>query len=425
MSIALPDIGARAARHITRGALPNGVTWSLWSEPRDPLLAINVWVRAGSADEEPGATGSAHFLEHLMFRGTQAVPDGAFDAEMERMGALINAATWIDSTFYATQALPAALRAVLALEADRFAGLSLTDEVVSAERRVVANERRQVVDAVPEALLHEALWERAQPGSPYAWPVIGWADDIEDYSPATASRFFARCYAPGRIHVSVVGPLEPRELSDALEATFGALADGGAAPPIHPGAPNTPGARTRSELAINSPQPRLAIAWPAPPRSAPTFPAYWLAHQLLAGADASRWPLALEVEGDLALDVHSDLTESRLGAPLTLGGLLREGVGVDDALGAVDAALERLAEEGVPHDERERVRVGTASDDARHLATTGARAEWMGEGWIHFGDARALFERHDEGFDVPSEDVQRVAKTLLEGPRTVVVGVPQ
>lgn len=428
MSTALPDLGARASAHLSTGRLANGVTWSLWHEPHDPILALNVWVRAGSADEEQGATGSAHFLEHLMFRGTTRVPDGAFDAEMERMGALVNAATWIDSTFYSTQALPDALERVLELEADRFAGLALTENVVNVERNVVANERRQVVDALPEALLHEALWQRAQAGTRYAWPVIGWARDIDAYSPATAARFFARCYAPTRLHVVAVGPLDAARFARALEATFGGLQNSGAAAEGQPATASPSersAARTHEEIALSTPRPRLAIAWPAPPRDAPEFPAYWLTHQLLAGADAARWPIALEVDGDLAIDVHSDLPESRLGAPLTLQALVRDDVQVDEVLEAVDVELERLAEEGAVESERERVRIGTATDDARQLASTSERAEWMGEGWIHFGDPHALFARHDEGYDVGSDAVRDVATRLLEGGRTVLVGVPE
>lgn len=404
--------------------LGNGIGWTCWPEPRDAVVTCQVWLAAGSADERDGATGAAHMLEHLMFRGTPALPDGVFDARMEGAGALVNAATWLDSTFYTTTCAAGVLPEVLALEADRFAGLAWDADVFTAERSVVANERRQVVDAQPEAALRERFHAAAHVGTPYAWPVIGWAEDIAAYTPATIRTFFDAHYLRGAMHVVVCGPVDPTPLAAALERTFGRLPAR-----VHPRpdrAHRLAGHARHLEAALPFSTPRLLVGFDAPSRSDAMFPAWRITQQLLAGGESARLPVRLEFDDQLALSVELDLSETVGASVMTLEATARQDVSVDTLVSAMDDELEQLATKGPSPDALARVIRCQLTDDARALSSTQSRAEWLGESWVTFGDPLRLFAIGEQLREVRPSDVRAVASAMLDPSlRTVGVGVPQ
>ncbi len=413
---------AIAAAALSTRRLANGLTAIAWSDPRDVVVSTQVWVRTGSSREDPGCTGVAHMLEHLMFRGTPAVPDGELDRRMESLGASINAVTWLDYTAYLATAPAESLAGVLALEADRFAGLALTDAVFTAERSVVANERRQVVDADPVAVFHERLAARAQRGSPYEWPTIGWAEHIEAFSLDAVEAFRRRFYAPSNCAVVVCGPLDGEEMLDAIEASFGGLQG--------PEAPADDRVPTRLEpcdethrYAIASP--RLVVCWPAPAVSAPEHAAWSVLVELLGGGESSRLPERLEVREKVALDADIALGAHALPSLLSLEVTMRPRASFDGVLAAVDEELDALARRGPEAGELRRARMRMRTADALALATTGARAERVGEGWAVVGDPLALFRVADRTGDVSPDEVRDAARALRKSPRCVFRAKPE
>ncbi|TVQ95263.1 MAG: insulinase family protein [Deltaproteobacteria bacterium] len=413
---------AAARRHIVQGALNNGVRFALWPDDTDSVATVHVWVRAGSGVEQRGATGLAHMLEHLMFRGTSAVPDGVFDARMEALGAQINAATWVDYTCYTTTAPPEAIGEVIALEADRFGGLDLTEEVFAAERSVVANERRQVIDSVPEARLGEHLHHLAFGEGPYGHPTIGWAEDIEGYTREAVLGFLERWYAPGELLVVVVGAFAPAAVVEHLEATFGGLSAG-------PEGERRRGSRFIGagvhELRVPVPTPRVHVAWPAPGRGEPGWATWALLEAILGGGDGSRLPMRLEVDEPLVLDVGTHLYPHAMEQLMEVDLTVRLGVDPERVLGALDEALEALATDGPTEEEVLAASRRLRMLDAGALAPTAGRASRMGESWVTFGDAGTDFGLVDEMRQVRGEDVRALAGRLCEGlPRLVLHGVP-
>lgn len=423
MSIATSSLFAQALTPVRSGALGNGIGWTCWPEPRDAVVTCQVWLAAGSADERAGATGAAHMLEHLMFRGTPAFPDGEFDARMEGAGALVNAATWLDSTFYTTTCATGALADVLALEADRFAGLAWETDVFAAERSVVANERRQVVDALPEASLREQFCAVAHAGTPYAWPVIGWADDIAGYTPASIAAFFDAHYVSDAMHVVVCGPVEVQSVSRLLEQTFGRLPQRRRAASRRDH--QLSGLPRQMEVTLPLATPRLLVGFDAPARRDPAFPAWRITQQLLAGGESSRLPVRLEFDDQLALGVDLDLAETVGPSVMTLEATARQDVDVASILSAVDEELEQLATRGPTPEALARVIRCQLTDDARALSSTQSRAEWLGESWVTFEDPLRLFGIGDQMRAVRPSDVQAVATSMLDGSlRTIGIGVP-
>lgn len=410
-----PSSALDAARsHVVSGRLDNGLTWSCWPEPRDRVATVQVWLRVGSADEPPGRTGAAHMLEHLMFRGTEAVPDGQFDAAMERLGALVNAATWIDSTFYTTTCAPEALTEVLRLEADRLANLAITEPVFATERQVVASERRQVVDGVPDARFRERFQALAHRGTPYAWPVIGWAEDIQAFTRDAITAFYRAFYTPTNAHVVVCGRVDAGVVARAIAAAFSDW-EGPAttARATHQLAGEERDLEDRLPLAA----PRVCVAFDGPSRTDPMFAAWRVVEDLLAGGEAGRLPVRLEFDEQIALDVDLELSETRAPSAMSLEVTLRDGAEPLEALELLEDELALLASDGPTDDELTRAVRTQLSDDARALASTESRAEWIGESWILYDDPVELFRAGEALAAVDRRSVMEVAETLCDRSR--------
>src|SRR4051812_12452819 len=159
--------------------LANGLEVVVIPDRRTPVVTHMVWYRVGAADETPGKSGLAHFLEHLMFKGTKAHPMGAFSKTVSGIGGQENAFTSSDYTRYYQRTTRDKLRLMMELEADRMTGLVLTDDVVRPELQVVLEEQNMRVANNPGARLGEQMEAALFLNHPYGRPVIGWRHEIE------------------------------------------------------------------------------------------------------------------------------------------------------------------------------------------------------------------------------------------------------
>jgi zinc protease len=158
--------------------LDNGLQVVVITNRRAPIVTHMLWYKVGAADEPAGRSGIAHFLEHLMFKGTEALGPGEFSQIIARNGGSENAFTSYDYTGYYQTVASDRLEIVMKHEADRMTNLKLTDELVLPEREVVLEERRSGVDREPSSQLSEALRAALFLNHPYRLPVIGWEDEI-------------------------------------------------------------------------------------------------------------------------------------------------------------------------------------------------------------------------------------------------------
>ena len=170
-----------------------------------------IWYKVGAADETPGKSGLAHFLEHLMFKGTAKNPAGQFSQVVARFGGQENAFTSSDYTAYFQRVPSEQLKTVMEFEADRMTGLQLTDEVVLPERKVILEEQNQRVGNNPRARLAEQIDAALFLNHPYGKPVIGWRHEMEELSRDDAIGFYRRFYAPNNAVVVIAGDVEPSE----------------------------------------------------------------------------------------------------------------------------------------------------------------------------------------------------------------------
>ncbi len=406
-----PSAAAVAAAATRTGLLDNGVRWAMWPDARDVVVATQIWVRTGSAYEDPGRTGLAHMLEHMMFRGTERVPDGQFDAQMDAIGASVNAMTWLDYTAYTTTSAASWLPEVLALEADRFGPPNWTPDVFVAERSVVANERRQTIESSPEERISEALYGRALGNSPYRWPTIGTTEHIEAYTAEAAMAFHLAHYAPGNLYVTLCGAIDPGSAERALRKTFGTLPVRGVPTPPSAG-PHGEAFELTLELPVRTD--RLVMAWPGPARGDADFAAWAVTDEILAGGDAARLPRRLEVRDGIALSTDASLGHHRLPGLYEIHVTLRRGQRPATARRAVTEELRHLADDGPSASELQRAIMAVRTRDALALAAPATRAEWLGESAVVLGDPFAALALGEQMAQVRVEDVAAIARRLVD-----------
>jgi len=229
--LALAGVTTAPARAAVYGAetfmLANGMQVVLIANHRAPVVSHMVYYRIGAADERPGKSGIAHFLEHLMFKGTPKYPGSTLTDTVARNGGNQNAFTGPDLTGYYQNIAVDRLPLMMDIEADRMRNLVLDEKEVATEREVIIEERRMRVDNVPGALLgermHAALWMTNH----YAIPIIGWEAEIKELTREDAFQVYKEYYAPHNAILVVAGDITMAQLKPLAEKYYGAIPKSG------------------------------------------------------------------------------------------------------------------------------------------------------------------------------------------------------
>ncbi len=224
------DSSPHGGPEVGRFSLPNGMDVVVIPDRRAPVVTHMVWYRNGSADDPPTKSGIAHFLEHLMFKGTKLHKQGEFSEVVAELGGRENAFTSNDYTAYFQRVAKEHLPVLMEYEADRMTNLVLTDDVVAPERDVVLEERRMRTDSDPGAQLNEAVQSALFPHHPYGTPIIGWMHEIEDLGREDALAYYTRFYTPENAILIVAGDVDADEVRALAEKTYGAIPARGDAP---------------------------------------------------------------------------------------------------------------------------------------------------------------------------------------------------
>lgn len=214
---------AHAATRASQFKLANGLDIIVVPDRRAPVVTHMIWYRAGAADEPPGYSGIAHFLEHLMFKSTEKITVGEFSKIVSRLGGNDNAFTGHDVTAYFQRISKDRLPTVMSMEADRMVNLRLDIKEVLTERDVILEERRSRVENNPSAILDEQINATLYLSHPYGQPVIGWEHEIAKLSRENAFDFYKRFYAPNNAILVVTGDVEPDEVRAMAEKTYGQI----------------------------------------------------------------------------------------------------------------------------------------------------------------------------------------------------------
>ncbi|NBS34772.1 MAG: insulinase family protein [Methylocystaceae bacterium] len=214
---------ARPGGAVSHATLDNGLEVVVIPDTRTPVVTHMIWYKNGSADDPLGKSGIAHFLEHLMFKGTKKHPQGEFSNLVAELGGQENAFTSYDYTAYFQRIGKEHLGALMAFEADRMCNLLLTDEVVAPERDVVLEERRMRTDSDPAAQLDEAVQAALFAHHPYGTPIIGWNHEIENLGRQDALDYYNRFYTPENAILIVAGDVEAEDVLKSAQETYGKI----------------------------------------------------------------------------------------------------------------------------------------------------------------------------------------------------------
>ncbi len=209
---------------VTSFTLDNGLQVVVIPDRRAPVVTHMVWYKAGAADEPPGKSGIAHYLEHLMFKGTKTVKNGEFSAKIASIGGQENAFTSSDYTAYFQRITPEALPEMMRLEADRMENLVLTNEIIIPERDVVQEERNARTENNPGSLLREAMSAAMYQNHPYGIPIIGWQHEVNALDKDDAIAFYDKYYTPNNAILVVAGDVDVETVRKLATDTYGKVA---------------------------------------------------------------------------------------------------------------------------------------------------------------------------------------------------------
>jgi zinc protease len=415
---------AHATPRATELELKNGMKVVVVEDHRAPVVTHMVWYRVGAADEPPGVSGIAHFLEHLMFKSTDKIPNGEFSKIISRLGGQDNAFTGHDVTAYFQRVAKDRLPTVMAMEADRMVNLRLQEKEVLTERNVILEERRSRTDNNPSAILDEQMNATLYLSHPYGMPVIGWEHEMAKLSPEDAISFYKRFYAPNNAILVVTGDVTPEELMPLAEATYGKV-------PANPHVMARPRPQEPPHLAAR----RVDLSDPRAGK--PSLHRYYLAPsyaqaepgeaealdlllKVLASGSTSRVYKSLVIEDKVAASTGGYYSgAARDSGKIALYAVPVDGAGLDKVEAALDKVVANVRAQGITEAELERAKKSYLAEfiyQSDNQATLARRYGWS----LTVGrTVKDIEEWPDRIARVTLADISKVAAKYLDIRRSV------
>jgi zinc protease len=405
--------------------LPNGLQVLVIQDHRTPVVTEMVWYKVGSADEIPGKSGLAHFLEHLMFKGTAKHPAGEFSQTVLKVGGNENAFTSVDYTGYFQRIPRDQLGRMMEFEADRMTGLVLKDENVLPERDVVLEEYNMRVANNPDARLNEQIMAALYLNHPYGRPVIGWHQEIEKLSREDALAFYRRFYAPNNAILVIAGDVTMADVRPMAEATFGKVAPQPAIPArrIRPQEPEPVAPRTVTLADPRVEQPAVKRYYLVPSSTtaaAGESPALDVLAQLMGGGSNSYLNRALVVDHPLAVGASASYQSASLDATqFVVAAAPKAGVEFAEIEQVFDKVIANVAQHPPAAEDLERVKTQLIAEAIYAQDNQATLARWYGGGLTTGSSIEDIRSWPDRIRAVTAEQVRAVAQKWLDKKRSV------
>jgi zinc protease len=399
--------------------LKNGLQVVVIPNHRAPVVTHMLWYKVGSADEPQGdgISGEAHFLEHLMFKGTKAIGPGKFSRLVRAMGGNDNAFTaWDYTAFY--QSVPAdKLPVVMAMEADRMININPPEKEIAPEHQVIIEERRQRTDNDPKALFSEQLRANLYNNTPYAIPIIGWKEEMPAITWAASKAYHDRWYAPNNAILVVSGDVTTDQMKQYAEKYYGILPSKKIPDHIRPHVPKAPAPVTLEfhDEAVQQPVYMKAAIAPSFVQNKRDSYALQVLQNVISGGASTRLYKSLAVEKKIAVDIDMNYDEANRGdGNIWIYGTPAPGISLKKLQSAIDAEFRDMIKNGIPADEIQKAKTRMidsatyARDSVTGPAMTVGQALASGATLddVEFWPARIS--------EVTPEDVTRVLKTYLD-----------
>jgi zinc protease len=426
VALALPSsvIADEAPGKISDFTLPNGLELVVISDHRAPVVTHMIWYKVGAADETAGKSGIAHFLEHLMFKGTAKHPAGQFSQVVSRIGGQENAFTSYDYTAFFQRVPGEQLKTVMEFEADRMTGLQLSDEVVLPERDVILEEQNQRVANNPVARLGEQIDAALFLNSPYGRPVIGWRQEMEGLTRDDAIGFYRRFYGPNDAVVVIAGDVDAQAALKLAQDTYGKVPRHAAILPRH--RPQEPPPVAVRSLTLADPrveQPTMQRAYLVPSFATAKkgqSEALEVLAQILGGGSNSRLYTALVVDQKLAVSAGAYYDSSALDmSKFGVYGAPASGVTLPQFETAADAVIAQVIAQGITPDEVARSKTKLIAAAVYAHDSQASMARWYGAALTTGATVSDVQQWPDRIRAVTAEQVQQAAREWLDKRRSV------
>ena len=409
---------------VSHFTLPNGLEVVVIPDHRTPVATHMIWYKVGSADEPPGKSGIAHFLEHLMFKGTAKNPAGRFSQMLATIGGQENAFTSNDYTGYFQRVAKEHLPAVMEFEADRMTGLVLTDDVVKPELNVVLEEQNQRVANSPAARLGEDIQAALYLNHPYGKPVIGWRHEIEALTREDALEFYQRYYTPNNAVLIIAGDVAADEVKALAEQTYGKIVRRSElGPRKRPQEPEQRVVRTVTLADARVVQPSLTRYYMVPsattakPGESEALDV--LAH-VLGNSSTGRLYRSLVVDKAIATSASGSYTSSALDlSRFGVSGTPAQGVTLLQLDDAIDTVIAEVIDKGMTGEEVERSKTRLIADAIYALDNQATLARWYGVALTTGSSVKDVQSWADRIKNVGPEQVREAARTWLDKRRSV------
>jgi zinc protease len=386
LAVAAISGAARAANgpEVADFKLANGLEVVVLPDHRAPVVTHMIWYKVGAADETPGKSGLAHYLEHLMFKGTQKNPGDTFSQAVAAIGGQENAFTSSDYTGFFQRVPREHLKQMMAFEADRMTGLVLTDTVARPELSVVLEELNMRVANNPGAQLDEQMDASLYLNHPYHRPIIGWRHEVEKLNYNDALAFYQRFYSPNNAVVIVAGDVTPDEVKADAEATYGKVADRAAiGPRLRPTEPiqDAPRRVTLADPRVEQPSVSRYYLAPSGTTAKPgESEALEVLANVLSGANG-RLYRALVLDKGVALNAGAFYSDTALDyGKFGVFAAPKPGVKLAAVEAALDAVLEDVMAHGITADELDRAKTDLVADAVYAQDNQATLARWYGSG---------------------------------------------
>lgn len=401
--------------------LDNGLHVILHQDNSTPIVAVSILYHVGSKNEDPERTGFAHFFEHLLFEGSENIERGQFDKLLTAAGAINNANTWLDRTFY-YEILPSnQLELGLYLESERLMHAQIDQIGVDTQREVVKEEKRQSVDNQPYGTILEEVLKRAYKVHPYQWTTIGSLEHLNRASLEEFMDFYHTFYVPQNATLSIAGDIDIEETKNLVELYFSEISKGKNEVPRPTAVEPPQTAEIRDIVYDNIQLPAVIQAYHMPAQGTEDYYAIDMLTTLLSDGQSSRFYKEIVDNQQKAVQVTAiPLAGEDPGLFIALG-IANMGIEAEDLEQSMDAEIAKVRNELISEREFQKVRNQIENDFILGNSTVAGIAESLANYHVYFGDANLINTEIDRYMKVTREDLMNIANKYLTKENRVVL----
>jgi predicted Zn-dependent peptidase len=378
-----------------------------------------LFYKVGSRNEYQGITGLSHFFEHMMFNGAKKYGPKLFDRTMEFNGGANNAYTTENVTVYTDWFPASASEVIFDLEGDRISSLSIDSSMVESERGVVLSERRTGLENSPWRVLSQSVQATAFQEHPYHWPVIGYEDDMKNWTQQDLERYFKTYYAPNNCVVVVSGAIKLEKVKELAKKYLEPIPAQIAPPKVHIVEPVQTGERritVQKEVAT----PYLMIGYHTPESKNEDYYALNILSSILSSGNSSRLYSSLVDQKQLATQVFTDYGDSFDPSLFNVYAVANKNVKETDLEEAIYAEIEKIKKEGISETELQKIKNQKLMEFYNQVETINGKSNNIGTYEVFFGDYRKMFNAPANYNKITTAEVQKVAnKYFTKSNRTV------